>query len=209
MNAPAHARGFTLIEVLVSVFLLAVLSAFAYGTLNYVVKARTITSSSFARLREVELAVHTIVNDFKQVEPRPVRDLLGDVTQPALLADPRNTDLVALTRGGWSNNAGLQRGTLQRVVYRLDQGTLVREYQAVLDATLSDTPIRRELLKDVTQITIRYMDSTRAWQTQWPAASAAGSAAAPVALRDRPKAVEVVIDLKDIGTLRRVIEVPG
>jgi general secretion pathway protein J len=209
MTAHGAARGFTLIEVLVSMFLLAVLSTFAYGTLNYVVKAREVTGTSFARLREVELAMHTMVNDFQQLEPRPVRDLLGDVTQPALLADPRNTDLVALTRGGWSNNAGLQRSTLQRVVYRLDNTTLVREYQTVLDATLSNTPVRRELLKDVVHVTLRYLDSSHVWQTQWPAATVAGGAVAPVALRDRPRAVEIVLELKDFGKLRRVIEVPG
>ncbi|MCX7058920.1 MAG: prepilin-type N-terminal cleavage/methylation domain-containing protein, partial [Proteobacteria bacterium] len=90
MRRSRHA-GFTLIEVLVSVFLLSVLSAFAYETLNYVRRSREITSASFDRLRAIEMTVHTMVADFEQIQPRPVRDMIGTAVLPALLADPRTT----------------------------------------------------------------------------------------------------------------------
>ncbi len=208
MSCARRRRGFTLIEVLVSVFLLSVLSAFAYETLNYVRRSREVTSAAFDRLRAVEMAMHTLVADFAQLEPRPVRDVVGTSVLPAVLADPRTTNLVALTRGGWPNTAGLPRGTLQRVTYRLEAGTLVREYTTVLDATLANTPVRRELLKDVTGIHLRYMDSTRTWQEQWPPTGLAG-VTGPPALGLRPMAVEIVIELGDIGNLVRLVEVPG
>jgi general secretion pathway protein J len=201
-------RGFTLIEVLVSVFLLSVLSAFAYETLNYARRARETTAAAFERMRAIELAVHTLVTDFQQLEPRPVRDLLGESALPAILADPRTTNLVTLTRGGWPNPAGLPRGTLQRVNYRLDNGTLIREYQTVLDATLSNAPVKREILQDVVKLSIRYMDSSRVWQEQWPPL-ATGPQGPTVPLRMRPMAVEIVIELKDVGRLTRLIEVPS
>lgn len=198
--------GFTLIEVLVSVFLLSVLSAFAYETLNYVRRSREVTTTAFERIRAIELAVHTLVTDFQQLEPRPVRDLLGESALPAVLADPRTTNLVTLTRGGWPNPVGLPRGTLQRVNYRLDNGTLIREYQTVLDATLANAPVKRELLKDVVRVTIRYMDSSRVWQDQWPPL-ASGPQGPTVALGLRPMAVEIVIELRDAGRLTRLVEV--
>ena len=204
----ARAAGFTLIEVLVSVFLLSVLSAFAYQTLDYVRKSRESTSVAYQRLREVELAVHTIVTDFEQVEPRPVRDVLGAAAVPAVLADPRTTNLVSLTHGGWPNSAGLPRGTLQRVTYRLENGTLLREHLTVLDATLANAPVRRELLKDVVSVGLRYMDTSRSWQDTWPPALAAAAATtAPLTLR--PMAVEIVLELRDLGRIVRLVEVPG
>ncbi len=208
MSARARRRGFTLIEVLVAVFLLAVLSAFAFQSLNYVRKSREITAASFERLRAVELTMHTIVSDFQQLEPRPVRDVVGTSVLPALLADPRTTNLVSLTRGGWPNTAGLPRGTLQRVTYRLDGTTLVREHLTVLDATLANAPVRRDLLRDVGTVTLRFMDSTRTWQDQWPPLGMGGAAGTP-SLGLRPMAVEIVIELKDIGRIVRLAEVPG
>ena len=205
---PARHRGFTLIEVLVSVFLLSVLSAFAYETLNYVRRSREVTRGSFDRLRAIEMTVHTMVADFEQLEPRPVRDVVGTSVLPALLADPRTTNLVSLTHGGWPNTAGLPRGTLQRVTYHVDNGTLVREYMTVLDATLANAPVRRELLHDVGAVQLRYMDGSHTWQEQWPPASATGAAGVP-SLGLRPIAVEIVLELPDLGRIVRLVEVAG
>ena len=61
-------RGFTLIEVLVSVFLLAVVSALCYETLNYVTRSRDTTKIAFERMRAIELAVHMLVTDLKNAD---------------------------------------------------------------------------------------------------------------------------------------------
>jgi general secretion pathway protein J len=205
---PLRHGGFTLIEVLVSVFLLSVLSAFAYETLNYVRRSREITSASFDRLRAIEMTVHTMVTDFEQIEPRPVRDVVGTAVVPALLADPRTTNLITLTRGGWPNTAGLPRGTLQRVTYHLDNGTLVREYLTVLDATLANAPLRRELLQNVGSVKLRFMDATRTWQEQWPPVGMGGATGTP-SLGLRPMAIELVIETTDLGRITRIVEVAG
>ncbi len=204
----ANHRGFTLIEVLVSVFLMSVLAALCYETLNFVRQARESTVASFARIRELEMTVHFLTTDLEQLEPRPVRDLLGTIEQPAILANGLTADIVSLTRGGWPNSAGLPRGTLQRVTYSLDNGTLIRQYPNVLDATLTNTPVRRELLHDVVGVKLRYMDPSRTWQDQWPPlAASASSNSIPVSTR--PIAVEVTIELKDSGKIVRLIELPG
>lgn len=208
MSARSRRGGFTLIEVLVSVFLLAVVSALCYETLNYVRRAREGALAGFERLRDLELAMHTLADDFGQLAPRPVRDTLGATYVPALYADGRSTDLVALTRGGWPNPTGAPRGTLQRVTYSLENGELVRRYYTVLDATLASPQVRRTLLRDVVAVQLRYLDAAHAWQTQWPALAVAGPANA-LPLSTRPLVVEVVIELRDSGKIRRLIEVPG
>ena len=200
--------GFTLIEVLVSVFLLSVLAAFCYGTLSYVRRSKTATTAAFDQVRGLELAMHYFSTDFEQLQPRPVRDVLGATYVPALYADGRSSDIVSLTRGGWPNPVGLQRGTLQRVTYTLEQGTLLRRYSVALDATSATVPVRRELLKDVVGVTLRYLDAQRIWQTQWPPL-AATAVPANLPLSTRPLAVEVTLELKGIGKLVRLIEVPG
>jgi general secretion pathway protein J len=185
-----------------------VLSALCYETLNYVRRAREGTVAGFQRLRDVELAMHLLADDFGQLAPRPVRDTLGATYVPALYADGRGTDLVALTRGGWPNPTGAPRGTLQRVTYAIEGGNLVRRYYTVLDATLASPQVKRTLLKDVVSVSFRYLDAGRAWQAQWPALAGVGPANT-LPLSTRPIAVEVIIELRDVGRIRRLIEVPG
>ena len=115
--------------------------------------------------------------------------------------------IVTLTRAGWANPAGIQRPALQRVTYILENGTLRREHWPVLDATLTTTTVRRELLDKVKSITLRYMDVSFQWRDQWPQQALAGDPTSN--LRLRPIAVEVTLELEDWGKLVRVIEVAG
>jgi general secretion pathway protein J len=214
MKRRVRARGFTLVELLVSVFLLTVLSALAYETLAYVHRARDGAIAAIARERELEVAVHTLVADFEQLVPRPVRQPIGAGYLPALALGGTGTELVTLTRGGWSNGAGVQRPTLQRVTYVLDAAdhTLYRSYTPALDATLATPTIKRALLKDVVRVQLRLMDGARQWQTQWPPPGGnplAGTASPVAALRILPIAVEITLELKDYGTIVRLVETPG
>jgi general secretion pathway protein J len=112
--------------------------------------------------------------------------------------------LVELTRGGWSNTAGQQRSTLQRVAYALQGDILKRSYQTALDTVQSNKPVVQDLLSGVKTIQFRYLDENQAYQSQWPVTSAL-----PDSLVTRPIAVEITVEFKDWGTIRRLIEVAG
>src|SRR6188474_1635063 len=113
--------GFTLVELLVAIFVFAIVSAIAMGGYNELVKQSDIASAGAARTRAVQSAVQRLVLDFTSLEPRPVREPLGDSIQPALRSDARSSEVIAeFTHSGWSNPAGVPRSTLQRVSYRLE-----------------------------------------------------------------------------------------
>jgi general secretion pathway protein J len=113
--------------------------------------------------------------------------------------------LIDLTRAGWSNTAGQQRSTLQRVSYALVGDVIKRSYQVNLDTVQANTPVVQDLLSGVKAVQLRYLDANQAWQSQWPPASLPG----PGSLTSRPLAVEVIIEFKDWGPIRRLIEVAG
>jgi general secretion pathway protein J len=158
--------------------------------------------------------MRTIEQDFVQLEPRPVRQAIGDGYLPALLgqSDPSAQPTVVLSRGGWNNPTGVQRPGLQRVDYYCDKNTntLRREYYPVMDAVQQSIPVKRDLLTKVKSVTFRFMDVSRTWQTQWPpGTNVAGATAQLSALRIRPIAVEVTLETEDWGKLVRIIEVAG
>jgi general secretion pathway protein J len=115
------------------------------------------------------------------------------------------TPIVDLTRAGWSNTAGQQRSTLQRVSYTLVDDVLKRSYLINLDTVQGNTPVVQDLFTKVKAIQLRYLDGNQTWQTQWPPPTLGQ----PDSLWTRPVAVELIIEFKDWGQVRRLIEVAG
>ena len=174
-----RSSGFTLLELLVAMFIAAIIFAMGYGTINQAVKNREGLQDQQKRLLELQTAVRTMEQDFLQLVQRPIRDPVGGTYQAALVANANSSTgsgglssgglsssvsgsgalpLVALTRGGWTNPTGLQRPALQRVAYYFQDGTLRREYWTVLDPTQSSTAVRRDLITHLKSVSLRFMD---------------------------------------------------
>jgi general secretion pathway protein J len=113
--------------------------------------------------------------------------------------------IVDLTRSGWSNTAGQQRGTLQRVSYGLVDDVLKRSYQVNLDMVQGNKPVVQDLFTGVKAIQLRYLDMNQNWQSQWPPPGTLQNDGLSV----RPVAVELIIEFKDWGRIRRLVEVAG
>jgi general secretion pathway protein J len=203
MLAARRARAFTLIEVLVAVAIFGILAAFAYGTLSRTVTSAEVLTAQMERLEAVQRTMRFLSEDFQQLAPRPVREQLGDVMGPALSTDFESDYAIELTRGGWSNPAGLPRGTLQRVAYRLEEDRLIRYHWTVLDRTLDNEPLARQLLDGVDTLTFRFMQDNGEWTDKWPPEDRPG----PMGFRQRPRGVEIVLTTRGEGTLSRLLEV--
>jgi general secretion pathway protein J len=198
-------RGFTLLEILVSMVILAIMGLMAYRAVSETRVAVENAEGHLGRLREVQRAIQLIATDFRTLTRRPVRESIGDGYRATLLRDPNETTLVELSHGGWPNGAGTPRGTGQRVAYRLEEGKLLREHWTVMDPTLASPPVRRELLDGVERVEIRYMNSGREWVTEWPPFNNTRDQGFYM----RPLAVEFTLVLSDYGEIRRLIEVSG
>jgi general secretion pathway protein J len=244
--------GFTLIEILVALLILGIMSALGYGTYRAARISAERAEESMKRSREIDFGMRTMMQDFAESVPRPVRDIMGQTRLAALQgtggigtlsALPNSTSgsgsgtgmsfasqsfssqsfgsgsasslggsssasvasIVDLTRAGWSNTAGQQRGTLQRVSYALVDDVLKRSYLINLDTVQGNQPVVQDLLTGVKAIQLRYLDNNQSWQTQWPPATLPQ----PEGLVTRPVAVEIIIEFKDWGRVRRLVEVAG
>jgi general secretion pathway protein J len=205
MNGRTQQRGFTLIELLVALLILGIMSALGYGTYRQARISAERAEESMRRTRDIEFGMRVLVQDFAELAPRPIRDPLGTTRLPALRGGPGAQTLIDLTRAGWSNTAGQQRSTLQRVSYQLDGDVLKRSYQTVLDPVLGYTPVVQNLLTRVKTVKLRFLDSNLNWSDLWPSAAIAY----PASLWTRPVAVEINIEFKDWGKVRRLVEVAG
>jgi len=260
LNLRRGAVGFTLVEILVALLILAIMAGLGYSTYRAARISAERTEDSLKRSREIEFGMRMMVADFTQLVPRPVRDILGQSRLPALrgtsgagsvtvtpaslgagsiggsssgsglsfnsgsnpspglsfnsgsnsgsMSDPNAVSMVDLTRAGWSNTAGQQRSTLQRVSYALVGNVLKRSYQINLDTVQGNKPVVQDLLTGVQGVQLRYLDSNQTWQNQWPESTTIQNGST-VDWQSRPVAVEIIIQFKDWGAIRRLVEVAG
>lgn len=203
-----RARGFTLVEILVATAIAAILAAMAFTAMSQAMQNRERVRAAQARVIALQATIRSFVQDFSQLAPRPVRVPVGEGYEAALLGRAGGSAQVVFTRGGWSNPAGIQRSSLQRVRYELRDGVLYRDHWTVLDAQTQPEPVQRAMLDQVEAFTIRYMNDARQWQDNWPPPQP-GNPDELRFLRWRPIAIEVTLRLTDWGTITRLIEVPG
>jgi general secretion pathway protein J len=197
------ATGFTLLELLVAIAIFSFLATATFTAINQIVIAREIVDERSVLMSDLQRTVRLLNTDFSQLHPRSVRDELGRDRIAALSSDPSEDFSIQLSRDGWRNPARSPRGTLQRVQYRLDENTLIREYWPVMDHMLGDEPRSVELLQNVDEIEIAFMNESGEWEQNWPPADDSERIQARL-----PVAVRYKFTIANFGVVERLIETP-
>jgi len=205
-------RGFTLLEVLLAIMVTALIGLGSWQLLGSAIRTDELTEKRQTQLSELQKAMLIIERDLQQMVPRAIRDGYGDY-RPALFTRDEFYSLE-FSRAGWRNPLGDKRSEIQRVAYELDQNELVRHYWTVLDRAQDSESIRRVLLKDVEEVAFRFMNESGGWVDEWPSdqssgstGSSAGGSVDPMEKYNAlPKAVELTIELKAFGEIRRLFE---
>lgn len=227
---PRHrstSRGFTLVELVVALFISAIMFVFGYRALSQAISSRREIEEQAAKLDALQRAMRIMEQDFELVEPRPVRAPVGDGWLPALQAagteglgsvstqlsgttiSGGSPPIVTFTRVGWTNPVGVQRSEMQRVFYTIENGALTRSYYPVLDATEAVLPVKRTLIEHVKSFNLRFMDAGHNWQTTWPQQMLGNNVTALSQQALVPVAVEIKVEIEGWGVLIRHIEMPG
>jgi general secretion pathway protein K len=143
----------------------------AYMALGQTLSNADLLGERMQRLKAIQRSIRYLDSDLMQTSPRPVRGLLGDGYEPAIRTSFGSEYALEVTHGGWTNPAGLPRGTLQRSAYRIEDGELIRYHWRVLDRTINNEPIQTVLLDGVESIVFRYLTSDGEGSEQWPPAN--------------------------------------
>ena len=205
MRRLTQAGGFTLLEMLVAIAILAILSTMAFGGLIEVQNNSEHLDKMESRLSAIQLTFVSFERDLQQVVHRPIRNQYG-TKRPSVAG--QGEYLMELTRGGYRNPAHVARSLLQRVAYVMEDDKLERLYWYVLDQAQDSQPAKQIMLTKVKSVEIQFLDSSDNWSSYWPP-QAAQASGADTALQDNfPRAVSIKLELKDIGTIKRIFTMP-
>lgn len=196
------ASGFTLVEILVALVVLAIMAVAAYGGLHAIMQVRERTRTSERQLQQLQLAMVTLTRDLEQAIARPIRHSSGELA-PAMLGGNNDVPELAFTRSGRPDPLLLPRSSLERVAYTVANGSLVRYFYPVLDRTVEETPKRQSLLPEVESMQLRFLGQDGTWHLHWPPINAE---AHQYDRRD-PVAAEITLQTRRWGEIRRLIEI--
>jgi len=203
-----RSRGFTLLELLVAMAVLAVVGALGYRGLNSVLDAEARLQAETRRWSDVSLLSSQLSEDLTMAVGRATRDgadrvspallLSGGGTAPATTggapAETGSAQLV-VTRLGIGEGGALQSAP-RRVGYRLRDGALEYLVWPDLDAAPGSAPAAYELLNNVEDLQWQALDADGRWTTEWPAQRPATAL---------PRAVSVRIVLAGGEAITRVL----
>ena len=180
-------RGFTLIETLVAMLLLAIMSMMSYQAIEAVLLINDRSQQGLAEEARLQRAWQIIGRDIIHLRPRTFVDGLGTV-EPAYVTDPSEFG-VRFSRGGGpmvrSNPSGLRR-----VEYFINEDQqLVRQSWAITESPRFSDGSSMVLINNVTEMRFEHLTQSFFFSDNWPPINEQHS---PTSL---PKMIRVIIEL--------------
>jgi len=200
-NLMQRNTGFTLLELLVSLSIFALIGVMAYGGLQSVMIQQSRTGEASQRLADLQKAYRIMRRDLEQIVVRKIRNEFGD-TVDELVGGSGFTG-VEFSRAGHPNPAGFLRSDLQRVAYVPDQDTLLRQTWRVLDRAQDSKPDEQVLVENISRFSMRFLNAANDWLESWP--PPLGASATTEGL---PQAVEVELELDNFGVINWIFRLP-
>jgi general secretion pathway protein J len=166
-SAPSQ-RGFTLLEVLIAVGIVAVIALLGYRALDALAQSETRLSAEATRWRVLDMFFARLEGDFREAVPRAAR--FGSAREPAWqgeIGDSYGNSTLAFSRAGPESN--IEPGSAgQRIAYRLRAGAIEVLYWATYDRPRGVEPAVYPLLTDVDRFHLAYLARNGTWSDTWP-----------------------------------------
>ncbi|MBY5923521.1 type II secretion system minor pseudopilin GspJ [Ferrimonas balearica] len=194
-----RAQGFTLLEMLLAIAIFAVIGVASATILQQVTKVDGVSQGAQDDLKALQLAMNLMERDFGQMIPRTSRSTATENSQALFEAAESlyesASEGMRFYRLGWLNPEGrLPRGSVQQVVYRIQDETLQRLYTLYPDPVQGEEAQVLNLLEGVISLKFSFYIEDK-WQTKVDGSTF-------------PKAVAVEMETLDMGIIERRFLLP-
>ena len=177
-------KGFTLIEVLISLVILSIIAIVSTNFLQSSIDLRNQSKSKVDDIKVFNLGVSTIRRDLMSTVNLPMRDNFGNQL-PNFIGS--NTD-KKITFLGFINRIDSSRSSISRIEYLFDDTKFIRRVYFSADPYDYDDHIDSVIFDNIDDVEISFLSDNR-WFTEWPAGQTAAYKI--------PKLVKIEINDKD------------
>lgn len=169
MRKTCLTSGYTLIEVMVAMFIFSLLAATVAGSLQSVLATRDKNQIAARELGNVQKAMLLIEEDIEQIINRSITNSIGR-REPALqLTKNDEISQLVFTRTGKKNlYKDKKQSGLQRVAYVVEKNTFSRLAWDALDRVDETPSIERNLFKNISDVKWEFIDLNNNTFERWP-----------------------------------------
>lgn len=194
-------RGFTLVELMISLAIFALLVTMAYGSVNLLLDANRRIQEPQADFQQLQWAMLLLERDVHQMVLRKRNAGYNDQEAALLVPEDSMGALMTFTRGGnpdmgWQlrdGGSGQMRSTLQRVSYALEDKKLVRRSWNLIDYADNAEAVSVDLFMQISAVKLRFLATKGGeFQDTW------------TETEKLPLAIEVSIKHERFGELKRI-----
>lgn len=147
--------GFTLVEVLIALFIFSIISVGATTALMSSLRGQAQMSDRLDDISELETMRGLIKSDMASLELYQRRDAYGGFEPYVIQADGQV--LFDFTRSGRSNPLGDPRGDLQHITYLFEDGNLIRRSFSHINPAPQSSYIDRVLLTGLSKVDLGFL----------------------------------------------------
>ena len=177
-------KGFTLIEVLISLVILSIIAIVSTNFLQSSIDLRNQSKLKVDDIKVFNLGVSTIRRDLMSTVNLPMRDNFGNQL-PNFIGSNRDKKITFL---GFINRIDSSRSSISRIEYLFDDTKFIRRVYFTADPYDYDDHIDSVIFDNIDDVEISFLSDNR-WFTEWPAGQ--------TATYKIPKLVKIEINDKD------------
>jgi type II secretion system protein J len=157
-------KGFTLIEVLVSLVILSMIAVISSNILQSSLELERTSSQRLSSARSLNFSSILIRRDIRQIINVPLKDFYGNPMSATLIGNNEDKRIMFNTKiKSISNNSS----PIKRVEYVLEDNKFIRRQFFSTNPYDADEFIATFLIEDISQMDIEFMFQ-RQWYQQWP-----------------------------------------
>lgn len=217
-------QAFTLMEVLVALFIFSILSILTMRGLQSVLTAKQKAQKTLDLVAELEIAYSIIQQDIEQIINRTAKDTEGGIKlafiSPVDNQASKGELAGAVTEDGYNRleftRAGVSTSLisyrtcdLQRVAYYHNKDKmLVRHSWRQVDPSKDTLVDKRRLIANVENLEIFFIDAYGRESEKWEVRQAKQTFGYMVASVEQPRGIRINFDIKDYGNIEWVFSLP-
>lgn len=196
------ANGFTLIEILVALFVFAIMGVLAAMSLHSMMRVHHHLKKVDQQITALQMTMTLLRRDMTNVIDRTSQNSGGEVNPPFFASDRE----MMFTRTGLSNPLNMaQQSNMERVGYLFSHHQLIRLTWTTLDTQFPKQPAEQILLRHIKSLQWQFLSSDGKIFSTWPPSTISTQQTTPTL----PRVVLMVMYLNHSGVVQGVFPVPA